>query len=415
MNPFETFRLAFHSLGANKMRAGLTMLGVIIGVAAVIALLAVGQGASAAITNQVQGIGSNLIFVAPGSFNQNGVRSAVGSATTLTLEDADALFDSACCPDIARVAPVFQANVQVVAGGNNTNTTITGTTPDFQQVRNFYVGQGRYIDARDNETLARVAVLGKATAQQLFGGRDPIGQTIKINRVPFKVIGVMKEKGGTGFFGQNQDDVIFIPIRTAQIRLFGNQSLTVNGQRRVSVIYVSARAEDRADQAVSQITQELRQRHHIQFQQDDFSVASQKDLLGALSQITSILTIFLGSIAAISLLVGGIGIMNIMLVSVTERTREIGIRKAVGAKRHDILVQFLMEAIALSFSGGIAGILLGAGIALAVTQTGVITTVIELNAVALAVGFSVGVGLFFGLYPAWRASALRPIEALRYE
>jgi putative ABC transport system permease protein len=415
MNPFETFRLSFHSLGANKLRAGLTMLGVIIGVAAVIALLAVGQGASAAITEQVQGIGSNLIFVAPGSFNQNGVRSAVGSATTLTLEDADALFDSACCPDIARVAPVFQANVQVVAGGNNTNTTVTGTTPDYQQVRNFYVGQGRFIDARDNETLARVAVLGAVTARQLYGARDPVGQTIKINRVPFKVVGIMKEKGGTGFFGQNQDDIIFVPIRTAQTRLFGSQSLTSNGQRRVSVIYVSARAEDRADQAVSQITQELRQRHRIQFQQDDFSVASQKDLLGALSQITSILTIFLGSIAAISLLVGGIGIMNIMLVSVTERTREIGIRKAVGAKRRDILVQFLMEAIALSVSGGAIGIALGAGIAQAVTQTGVITTVVELNAVALAVGFSVAVGLFFGLYPAWRASALHPIEALRYE
>lgn len=415
MNPFETFRLAFRSLGANKLRAGLTMLGVIIGVAAVIALLAVGQGASAAITEQVQGIGSNLIFVAPGSFNQNGVRSAVGAATTLTLEDANALLDSACCPDIARVAPVFQANVQVVAGGNNTNTTVTGTTPDYQTVRNFYVGQGRYIDTRDNETLARVAVLGQVTARQLFGANDPLGQTIKINRVPFKVIGVMREKGGTGFFGQNQDDVIFIPIRTAQIRLFGTQSLTSNGQRRVSVIYVSARAEDRADQAVSQITQALRQRHNIKFQQDDFSVASQKDLLGALSQITNILTIFLGAIAAISLLVGGIGIMNIMLVSVTERTREIGIRKAVGAKRRDILVQFLMEAIALSFSGGIIGILLGGAIAFAVTQTGVITTVVETSAVALAVGFSVGVGLFFGLYPAWRASALHPIEALRYE
>jgi putative ABC transport system permease protein len=412
---FQTFRISFRSLGANKLRAGLTMLGVIIGVAAVIALLAVGQGASTAITDQVQSIGSNLIFVAPGSFNQNGVRSAVGSATTLTLEDADALFDSACCPDIARVAPVFQANVQVVAGGNNTNTSVTGTTPDYQQVRNFYIGQGRFIDARDNETLARVAVLGTVTAQQLFGVRDPIGQTIKINRVPFKVVGVMKEKGGTGFFGQNQDDIIFVPIRTAQVRLFGNQSLTANGQRRVSVIYVSARAEDRADQAVSQITQELRQRHHIQFQQDDFSVASQKDLLGALSQITTILTIFLSAIAGISLLVGGIGIMNIMLVSVTERTREIGIRKAVGAKRRDIMVQFLMEAIVLSVSGGLVGILLGAGMAQVVNLFGVITTVVEVGAVAWAVSFSVGVGLIFGLYPAWRASGLHPIDALRYE
>lgn len=415
MNILESFRVSLRSLGANKLRATLTMLGVIIGVAAVIALLAVGQGASAAITEQVQGIGSNLIFVMPGSFQQNGVRSAVGSATTLTLEDSEALLDSTCCPDVLVVAPVFSANVQVVFGGNNTNTSVTGTTPEFQQVRNFYVEQGRFIDLRDNETLARVAVLGSETARQLFEGQDPLGKTIKINRVPFQVIGVMQTKGGTGLFGQNQDDVIFVPIRTAQTRLFGTQALTANGQRRVSVIYASARTEERADSAISQITQELRQRHHIQFQQDDFSVASQKDLLGALSQITGILTIFLASIAAISLLVGGIGIMNIMLVSVTERTREIGIRKAVGAKRRDILTQFLMEAIALSLSGGFIGILLGASIAQAVNLTGVLTTVIEASSVALAVGFSVAVGLFFGLYPAWRASALHPIQALRYE
>jgi putative ABC transport system permease protein len=305
--------------------------------------------------------------------------------------------------------------VQVVYGGNNTNTGVTATTPDFQVVRNFYVDRGRFIEWRDDETLARVAVLGTETARQLFGDKDPLGETIKINRVPFKVVGVMEVKGGTGMFGQNQDDVIFVPIRTAQVRLYGSQSLTANGQRRVSVIYASARAEDRSDAAISQVTQELRRRHHIQFQQDDFSVASQKDLLGALSQITSILTIFLASIAAISLLVGGIGIMNIMLVSVTERTREIGIRKAVGAKRRDILVQFLVEAIALSVTGGALGIALGALIAQAVNMTGVITTVIEVSAVALAVGFSVGVGLFFGLYPAWRASKLNPIQALRYE
>lgn len=415
MSIFEYFRVSLRSLSANKLRATLTMLGVIIGVAAVIALLAVGQGASAAITQQVQGIGSNLIFVLPGSFQQNGVRSAVGSAETLTIEDAKALTDSACCPDIARVAPLFSANVQVVHGGSNTNTSVSGTTNDFQAVRNFYVDKGRFIEDRDDETLARVAVLGADTAKQLFGAGDPIGETIKINRVPFKVIGVMQSKGGTGLFGQNQDDVVFIPIRTAQIRLFGSQSLTATGQRRVSVIYASARYESRSDAAISQVTQEMRQRHRIAFQQDDFSVASQKDILGALSQITNILTIFLGAIAAISLLVGGIGIMNIMLVSVTERTREIGIRKAVGAKRRDILVQFLLEAVALSVTGGFLGILLGALIAQGVNQTGVITTVIQLGSVALAVGFSVGVGLFFGLYPAWRASSLRPIEALRYE
>jgi putative ABC transport system permease protein len=415
MNIWESYRISLRSLGANKMRSGLTMLGVIIGVAAVIALLAVGQGASAAITQQVQGIGSNLLFVTPGRIQENGVRSAVGAAATLSIEDANALLSSQCCPSLSAIAPVFSANVQVVYGGNNTNVSLTGTTADFQRVRNFYVQYGRFIDARDDETLARVAVLGPVTATTLFGRGDPLGQTIKLNRVPFKVIGIMESKGGSGMFGGNQDDAVYIPIRTAQTRLFGSQSLTGTGQRRVSVIYASARDEKSTEAAVTQITLELRQRHHIQFQQDDFSVLSQKDLLGALSQITTILTIFLGAIAAISLLVGGIGIMNIMLVSVTERTREIGIRKAVGARQRDILIQFLIEAVSLSISGGIIGILLGAAIAQLVNQTGVITTVVAGSSVALAVGFSTAVGLFFGLYPAWRASSLHPIEALRYE
>ncbi|MGE5140830.1 MAG: ABC transporter permease, partial [Rudaea sp.] len=222
-------------------------------------------------------------------------------------------------------------------------------------------------------------------------------------------------KGGAGMFGGSQDDVVFVPIRTAQVRLFGTQSLTPTGLRRVTVIYASARDDTAIDRATQQITLYLRERHHIQFQQDDFSVLSQKDLLGALSQITNILTIFLASIAAISLLVGGIGIMNIMLVSVTERTREIGIRKAVGARRRDILTQFLIEAVSLSLSGGIVGILLGAAIAQLVNRTGVITTVVEPSSVMLAVGFSTAVGLFFGLYPAWRAGSLHPIDALRYE
>ncbi|MGB8648589.1 MAG: ABC transporter permease [Anaerolineae bacterium] len=415
MNIWESYRISLRSLGANKMRSGLTMLGVIIGVAAVIALLAVGQGAGAAITQQVQGIGSNLIFVVPGSFQQNGMRSSAGTAATLTLADADALGKSDCCSGIAEVAPVYQASGQVVFGGNNTSTSVTGTTADFPNVRNFHVAFGRFIEPRDDDTLARVAVLGSDTAKNLFGRSDPLGQTIKINRVPFKVIGVMETKGGGGMFGGSQDDVIFVPIRTAQIRLFGTQSLTPTGQHRVSVIYASARTDKAIDVGIQQMTLFLRERHHIQFQQDDFSVLSQKDILGALSQITSILTIFLASIAAISLLVGGIGIMNIMLVSVTERTREIGIRKAVGARRRDILLQFLIEAVSLSVSGGILGILLGAGIAEAVTQTGIITTVVDTGSVSLAVGFSMGVGLFFGLYPAWRASLLHPIDALRYE
>ncbi len=415
MNLLESTRVALHSLGANKLRSTLTMLGIIIGVGAVIALLSVGQGAGAAITSQIQGIGSNLIFVFPGQTSQAGVRAALGSAPTLTLADSEALEGSTCCPDIAEVAPIYSRSAQITAGGNNTNTTVTGTTPSFESVRNFHATRGRFFDARDFDTAARVAVLGTMTAKTLFGNQDPLGQPIKINRVPFKVIGIMEEKGGTSSFGSSQDDVIIMPITSAQRRLFGSAAQTSSGAPRVSMITISARSEKQMNAAMSQITQVLRQRHKIIYQQDDFTVISQKDILGVLNQITDILTIFLGSIAAISLLVGGIGIMNIMLVSVTERTREIGIRKAIGARRRDILLQFLIEAITLSVTGGLLGILFGSGVGIAVNATGVIQTVVAPTSVLLAVGFSIAVGLFFGLYPAARAAALHPIDALRYE
>ncbi|MBI3536211.1 MAG: ABC transporter permease [Chloroflexi bacterium] len=415
MNLLESMRVSLRSLGANKLRSTLTMLGIIIGVGAVIALLAIGQGAGAAITSQVQGIGSNLIFVFPGQASSAGIRSALGSAATLTLADAYAVGDRACCPDIAGVAPVFSRNAQVTANGNNTVTTVTGTTPSYEYVRNFRAARGRFFDLRDLDSVARVAVMGIVTAKTLFLNQDPIGQTIKIERVPFKVIGVMEEKGGTAFFGGSQDDVIFIPITTAQQRLFGSAAQTAQGAPRVSAVAVSAASEKQMNAAMAEITQVLRQRHKIIYQQDDFTVLSQKDILGALNQITDILTIFLGSIAAISLLVGGIGIMNIMLVSVTERTREIGIRKAVGAKRQDIMLQFLIEAITLSVVGGALGILFGTSIAALVNTTGLIQTVVSPSSVFLAVGFSVAVGLFFGLYPAARAAGLHPIDALRYE
>ncbi len=415
MSFFESMQVALHSLGANKLRSTLTMLGIIIGVGAVIALLSVGQGAGAAITSQIQGIGSNLIFVFPGQSSQAGVRAALGTAATLTLADSEALAGSNCCPDISEVAPIYSRSAQVTAGGNNTNTTVTGTTPSFETVRNFHATRGRFFDERDLDTAARVAVLGTMTATTLFGEQDPVGQSIKINRVPFKVIGIMEEKGGTSSFGSSQDDVIIMPITSAQRRLFGSAAQTPSGAARVTMITVSAASEKQMNAAMAQITQMLRQRHKIIYQQDDFTVISQKDILGVLNQITDILTIFLGSIAAISLLVGGIGIMNIMLVSVTERTREIGIRKAIGARRRDIWLQFLIEAITLSVTGGVIGILFGAGVGTAVNATGVIQTVVAPSSVLLAVGFSIAVGLFFGLYPAARAAALHPIDALRYE
>jgi putative ABC transport system permease protein len=412
MNLLESIRVSFRSLGANKMRSILTMLGIIIGVGAVIALLAVGQGAGAAITQQVQGIGSNLIFVFPGQVRQGGVPTG---AANLTLADAEALDDSVCCPDIAGVAPVYNRTVQASAGSNNTGTQVSGVTPSFERVRNFRAARGRFIDQRDLDSVARVAVLGAYAAKNLFPNSDPVGQPIKINRVPFKVIGVMEEKGGTSFFGGNQDDIIFVPITTAQQRLFGTSAVTAQGAPRVSAIAIQAASDKQLNAAMAEITQVLRRRHKIIYQQDDFTVLSQKDILGALSQITDILTIFLASIAAISLLVGGIGIMNIMLVSVTERTREIGIRKAVGAKRRDILLQFLIEAVVMSVTGGGIGILFGSGIGALVNMTGMIQTVVSLSSVLLAVGFSVAVGLFFGLYPAARAASLHPIDALRYE
>lgn len=413
MNVLESIRVALRSMGANRLRSALTMLGIIIGVGAVIALLSIGQGAGAAITEQVQGIGSNLIIVIPGAAPRAG--SSVGVAGTITLADANALEDRVCCPAIAAVAPVYQRTAQISNGANNTNTQVIGVTPTYERIRNWRTTAGRFVDERDLQAVARVAVLGKATAKNLFGSEDPVGKSIKINRIPFRVIGVLAEKGGTSMFGGNQDDVVLIPLTTAQQRLFGSAAQTAQGAPRVSSILISAVNEKQIDAAMAQITQVLRERHRIQYQQDDFTVISQKDLLGALNQITDILTLFLAAIAAISLLVGGIGIMNIMLVSVTERTREIGIRKAIGARRKDILTQFLIEAVTISVSGGIIGILFGAMIGMAVNATGVIKTTLDPSSVVLAVGFSIAVGLFFGLYPAARAASLHPIEALRYE
>lgn len=416
MNIVQSVRVALGGLAANKLRSALTMLGIIIGVGAVIALLSIGQGAQAAITSEIQGIGSNLVVVIPGSLEQGGggPAQAIGTAASLTLSDADALADPQNVPHAAAVAPVLNRRAQAIHTGENVNTEIVGVTPSYQDVRPWDLERGRFVSQTDLDTTARVAVLGQRPAEELFGGADPIGEVIRIDQVPFRVVGVLVERGG-GTFGFSEDDRIMIPLTTAQTRLVGARSVR-GGGRLVTTIYVSAASEADIDAAIQEITLTLRRRHDIEFgADDDFSILTQQDLLGAFDQITSILTLFLGAIAAISLLVGGIGIMNIMLVTVTERTREIGIRKAVGAKRRDILVQFLIEAVVMSVVGGIVGILLGAGTAAVVNSFDVITTVVSPQAVSLAVGFSVAVGLFFGIYPAWRAAQLNPIEALRYE
>jgi len=419
MNLWQSIRVSLRALTANKLRSILTMLGIIIGVAAVIALLSIGQGVQEAVIEQIQSAGSNLITIIPGTINISSSRVATTgqSQGVLTLEDAEALSDPQRAPSIVAVAPATSNGGQVVFGGQTVNAQIAGVTPDYLIVYNLTVASGDFVDRSDVDGMSRVVVLGARVAETLFGEDDPVGQVVKINRSNFRVIGVLAAKGGSSF--GSADTRVFVPITTAQRRLFGSNRPAGSGQR-VSNISISAASENLVDQAISEVTEILRERHKISFQDDDFTVFSQKDILGIFNQITGFLTAFLAAIAAISLLVGGIGIMNIMLVSVTERTREIGIRKAVGARWRDILIQFLVEAVVLSILGGIGGIALGwlmsqAVNALKVGEPQPLVTIVSLNAVALAVGFSVAVGLFFGIYPASRAASLNPIEALRYE
>ena len=410
MNIIESIRIALRSLSANKMRSGLTMLGIIIGVMSVIAMLSIGEGAQAAITAQIDSIGTNLLFIRPGSTQQGGVASAEGSAPTLTLEDAQALQG---LPDIVGVSPESDSFGQVVYLGNNAVGRIIGATPDYLNVMNANVADGNFISNANVTARTSDVVLGSQIASELFNGVEPVGQTVRIDNQPFRVIGVMQSKGGTGFL--NQDTQVFLPITTVMSRLSRGRFRGGNLVSDITVKMDSVSAQTAVTQEISDV---LRQRHHILFQ-NDFQIQSQQDILNTATQVTGILTIFLGGVAAISLIVGGIGIMNIMLVSVTERTREIGIRKAVGAHKRDILAQFLTEATILSLGGGIIGILLGMLIARLISgiQLGssTLTTVVSPSSVVVAVLFSAGVGLFFGSYPASRAASLHPIEALRYE
>ncbi len=413
MSVLEALRTAALSLAANKMRSALTMLGVIIGVASVIALMSIGRGTQVAIRSQIERIGTNLIFVTPGVVRVGGIAQAPGSAATLTYEDAMALRD---LPGVAVVAPVFQTSAQIVYQRSNLRVPVYGVTPEFFTVRNLQVENGDFLSPAHVETGAAVAVLGANVAAQLFPEGDPIGGFIRLNNIPFRVIGVLAPVGGTGF--GSLDNQVFVPLSTATQRLA--RSGQFRGSEVISQIIVQANGADQIPTVVQAIRSALRERHRLlDGDEDDFTLVSQQDLIQTSAQITGTLTLFLGAIAAISLIVGGIGIMNIMLVSVTERTREIGLRKAVGARRRDILMQFLSEAVTLSGLGGLVGVGLGIGASRLISGipvgNGTLRPVVQGDIIALALLFAVAVGVFFGIYPAIRAAALNPIEALRYE
>jgi putative ABC transport system permease protein len=412
INFLESARLAIKTLIANKLRAFLTMVGISIGVGAVIALLAIGVGVQNYIAEQFTSAGTNLVGVTPGRAQRGGPPGGFGNQTVLTVNDYKAI--AASVPHLENTAAEFSAIGNFVYEGATTQVQVNGALPAFSELRNWPTSLGRFIDEADNGGRSRVVVLGGTAAKDLFPEEDPLDKVVKINNVPFRVIGVMQSKGSS-FLG-DQDAVAFVPLATAQERLFQRQAQSRTGERSVSTIYLQV--TDEKDRPAMQVALRdlLRERHKLkEGDEDDFTITSQTQLLDTFGQVTGALTIFLGAIAAISLLVGGIGIMNIMLVSVTERTREIGLRKAIGAKSRVILGQFLTEAIVLSLIGGVIGILLGSAIALAIGYFTDFKPVIQLQAIALAVGFSMAVGLFFGIYPARRASLLNPIDALRYE
>jgi putative ABC transport system permease protein len=408
MNFLQTVKIALRALRTNKMRSFLTMLGIIIGIAAVIAMMAVGTGASYVISQQIASIGSNIILVMPGSTTSGGLRTGTGGAQTLSSDDAKAIM--ADCPSVAYAAGTVRTAGQIINGNLNWSSVIMGGSPELFDIREWPVVNGRPINQQDEDGAIKVCLLGQTVAENLFGSADPVGSIIRIKKIPFTVIGILDRKGQSPQ-GQDQDDAVFVPLRTAQRNLVRSQRSGI-----VSAIIVKAKSEESINKAEDEIKALLNQRHRItNSKEPDFSTRNLSEILAVAEQSSKAMSMLLGAVASISLIVGGIGIMNIMLVSVTERTREIGIRMAIGAKKNDILLQFMTEAVMLTMLGGLIGIALGAGGATVVSKLLGWPTMISIQSITIAFFFSAAVGIFFGFYPAKKAAGLNPIDALRYE
>lgn len=406
MNYFEIITEALNTLVVNKLRTGLAVLGIVIGIGSVIALISLGEATQAQIQNQIQSLGANLLTVVPGAQSSEGVRGAAGGATTLTNADAQAISSSPQVNTVSTVSPESAKRAQVATGRNNTNVQVIGATPSYATVHKVSIDSGTFITTQDLDGIKKVAVIGPQIVTDLFNGVSPVGQQIRVAGQTLTVVGVTVSKGGTGF--QNQDDLVFVPLSTAQKQLFGTDYLTS--------IALEAKNQDVMVDAQNQVGYLLLARHKLSDPaKADFTITSQQDIINTVSQTTGTFTALLSGIAAISLLVGGIGIMNIMLVTVTERTREIGLRKALGAKKRVIITQFLIEAVILTVIGGLVGMIVGIIISYGISVTTSIPFVISPSAILLAIGVSAGIGILFGWYPARRASNLQPIEALRYE
>ena len=402
----ETIIEGFQTLTLNKMRTGLAILGIVIGIGSVITLISLGQGSQKSIEDQIQSLGSNLLTVSPARQSSGGIMGAQGGSTSLTLSDAKKIEEKLSATLVSKISPEYSSRSQVIAGRNNTNVSIIGVYPQYADIKKITMSKGVFITERDNTSISKIAVLGPTTATDLFGEIDPIGKTIKVGSQTLKVIGVTVSKGGSGF--NNPDDMIYVPLTTAQKQIFGKTNL--------SSISIEAKSKEIMVQAQDEIGYLLLSEHKLDNPEDaDFTIMSQSDLLSTVSQVTGTLTALLGGIAAISLLVGGIGIMNIMLVTVTERTREIGLRKALGAKKKTIITQFLIESILLTFIGGVFGMIFGIVASFFISKAINLAYVISLSSIALAIGVSSLIGIIFGLYPARKAANLQPIEALRYE